>query len=100
MVRQWSSKDVLERLRNGRPLQIIDVREPFEYGHGHIPGARSVPLSQIGGRMHEIRRDVETVVVCQSGNRSRSACDFLARQGYTQIFNLQGGMSRWNGPTQ
>jgi len=84
-------------LDNDPSIRLIDVRTPEEYGAGHIPGSRNVPLN----RIQEIGkaapdRDAKLFVYCLSGARSASACAQLARMGYTNVFDI-GGIARWNG---
>lgn len=93
-------QDLNDRLRKGDKIQIIDVREPHEFSRGHIPGAKSIPLSQIPGRMNEIDPNKETVLVCLSGGRSASAYQFLEAQGRKNLKNLMGGMSGWVGEVE
>ncbi|SIS49486.1 rhodanese-like domain-containing protein [Alicyclobacillus vulcanalis] len=98
-VRGMLSQDLEERLKRGESLQIIDVREPQEVASGMIPGAKNIPLGQLPERYREIDPNRETVMVCRSGARSERACQFLLSQGYTQVWNLMGGMLGWRGPT-
>lgn len=88
--------DLQKRLEQDPDIFILDVREPFEYRQGHIPGARLIPLGQLPARLKEIPQDKEIVVVCRSGNRSGQATGFLKRQGYNAS-NLVGGMLAWRG---
>jgi len=99
-IRQWMSVDVKERLRSGTDLQIIDVREPHEYHSGHIPGAKHIPLGELQSRVTEIDQNQETVVVCHSGGRSSVACNFLHSAGFSNHYNLMGGMSAWDGEVE
>ncbi len=96
-VQQWLSVDLKEHIKSGKPLQIIDVREPMEFRGGHIPGAKLVPLGHIQVRHKEIDPNVDTVVVCRSGARSFMAAQFLAQIGHGKIKNLMGGMNSWDG---
>jgi rhodanese-related sulfurtransferase len=60
---------------------VIDVREPFEYVTGHVPGAALIPMGQLPSRLAELPRTAPVYVICASGNRSLAAADFLARAG-------------------
>jgi sulfur dioxygenase len=73
----------------------IDVREPWEFAEGHVPGARSVPLSELGFRLDELRGEGPLVVGCRSGGRSLSAAKTLRRLGVAETVNLSGGQLRW-----
>ena len=74
----------------------IDVREPWEYAEGHVPGARSVPLSELGFRLDELRGEGSLIVGCRSGGRSLSAAKTLRRLGVAETVNLTGGQLRWD----
>ncbi|HET7388757.1 MAG TPA: rhodanese-like domain-containing protein [Nocardioidaceae bacterium] len=74
-------------------LQVLDVREPVEWDHGHIAGARLVPLAQLPERLAEISPG-RTLVVCKVGGRSAQATAFLTAHGYDAV-NLDGGMVDW-----
>jgi len=84
-----------EESRGGR---VVDVREPFEYRRGHIPGAVNIPLGQLRSRISEIPNDVPVFLYCHSGMRSRQAGRILLRHGYRQVAHLKGGMAAWDGP--
>jgi rhodanese-related sulfurtransferase len=73
---------------------VIDVREPFEYVEGHVPGARLMPLGQLPSRVGDLPRNVAVYVVCASGNRSLSAAGFLAAAGI-DAWSVAGGTGAW-----
>lgn len=76
-------------------VQVIDVRESYEWANGHIPEATLVSLQTIPTNMDKIDKSKKTVVVCASGGRSVSASNYLAAQGY-EVYNLVGGMMSWS----
>lgn len=94
------SYDVVDRIKKGEKLTIIDVREPYEFTRGHIPGAKLIPLNELPNRLHEVPKNEEVVLACASGGRSAAACEFLSRQGFSQVKNLMGGMSGWTGDVE
>lgn len=74
---------------------VVDVRETGEYLGGHVPGAVSLPLSELGGRADELASMRAPVyLVCESGDRSAQAAQWLAAQGY-DVVNVAGGTSAW-----
>ena len=83
------------RLIEGGQVQIIDVRDPWEYERDHIPGARLVPLAQLGARLEEIDPERPLLMVCEVGERSRLAAEFLHEAGFPAVYNLKGGMIAW-----
>lgn len=86
-----------EWLASGRPLQILDVREAFEFQNFALPNAQLIPLAEVIPRMHEINTDRDTVVCCRIGVRSAHAIQLLREEGFSgKLFNLQGGLEAWN----
>lgn len=86
--------EVQEKLKNGKRLLVLDVREKHEMREGYISGAKLIPLGQLAGRMNELPEDREIVCVCRSGSRSRSAARKLIAAGYSAS-NMKGGMLAW-----
>ena len=77
---------------------IIDVREPHEHAAVRIPGAKLIPLGEVGGRTSEIPRDADRIIMhCAAGGRSAQACAQLGVQGYVNLYNLAGGIGHWPG---
>ena len=70
---------------------LLDVREPVELAVEHVPGAVNIPLGQLRGRLDELPRDREILVVCRSGQRAYYATRILLQKGY-KARNLAGGM--------
>jgi rhodanese-related sulfurtransferase len=82
--------------RENAPL-VVDVRSPEEYRlDGHIAGSRLLPLPVLLQRSGELPKDQSIVFVCRSGNRSHIACEQLASQGFSNVFNMTGGMLGWH----
>lgn len=89
-----SAHELGEKIKSGKRLLIIDVREPEEYQTGHISRAKLIPLGELNKRMNELPKDQELICVCASGSRSSSATRQLIRSGFTAI-NMNGGMHSW-----
>ena len=87
------------RLINREDALVLDVRDPGEFGAGHILGARNVPLERIGpqGDLKEVGKKKERplIVYCDSGARAVKAAAALRAQGFTQMFTLSGGLGAW-----
>lgn len=73
---------------------LLDVREGEEWNAGHAPQASHLPLGQISEASKSIQSSTSVVVVCRSGNRSRSATTSLLSMGF-DAYNLSGGMTAW-----
>lgn len=76
---------------------LLDVRQPSEYESGHLPGARLVPLGELEARLNEMNPEKPIVVYCRSGNRSHSAAGILIGSGFKEVYNMEGGISAYNG---
>jgi adenylyltransferase/sulfurtransferase len=94
-VKEIQPSQLADRLATGDDLEIIDVREPFEWDIGHIPGARLVPLDRIADEIPRLDKRRETVLYCKVGVRSRFAAEQLADAGLSDVRNLAGGILRW-----
>lgn len=95
------SKDVgvqqAVQLINRRDAIVVDVRETSEFAAGHIPNARHIPVGEIDKRIKELEKFKQRpiIVVCQTGNRSATACGKLRKGGFAEAFNLKGGIVSW-----
>lgn len=81
--------------RQAAGAALIDVRQPDEWRQGHAPGATLIPLGSLGDRLSELPRDRDVLLICRSGNRSRTAQCQLLQLGYERVFNVSGGMNAW-----
>ncbi len=87
-----------EEFKGGyRKAQLIDVREQKEFDGGHILGARNIPSTQLKMRMKELRKDKPVYLYCQSGMRSTRAAQMLYKNGYRDLYQLDGGFKKWTG---
>lgn len=92
-VAEVTPQDAKARQQAGAVL--VDVREVNEWRAGHIPGALHIPLGSLTQRVQELDPTKETIVVCQSGNRSISGTLILQKHNFTQVSSMAGGMSSW-----
>jgi rhodanese-related sulfurtransferase len=73
---------------------VVDVRERDEYTAGHVPGARLMPLRTVPARCGELPAGRPVFVVCASGNRSRTAADWMNSRGI-DARSVAGGTGAW-----
>jgi rhodanese-related sulfurtransferase len=92
-MRSVSVHDLKTVLDAGSTL-VIDVREPYEYAVGHLPGAEPMPLMSVPQRVDELPTDRPVYVVCAVGGRSAQAAAFLATRGVDAV-NVDGGTGEW-----
>ena len=86
------------QLINREDALVLDVRDPGEFGAGHILGAKNVPLSRIDAAGSEIaakRKDKPLIVYCDDGNRSGKAAAAQRGQGFGKAVSLSGGLGAW-----
>ena len=81
-------------------LQLIDVREPQEVAIAHLEGFENLPLSEFAQWSDQILTrfdpDAETLVLCHHGSRSAQMCQWLAKQGFTNVKNVAGGIEAYS----
>jgi adenylyltransferase/sulfurtransferase len=92
---ETTPRELQSRLARGEALQLIDVREQFEWDIAHIAGARLVPLATLPEALDSLDREREVVVYCKGGTRSRAAASHLVDAGFPRVTNLTGGILRW-----
>ncbi len=90
-----SVSELKQKMTNQSAVLILDVREPFEFEIARIDGARLIPLDQLADRLGELGPEQEIIAVCKSGVRSAYAVQVLQRSGFTNAFNLEGGVDAW-----
>lgn len=73
---------------------VVDVRNPDEYAEAHVPGVVLIPLPEFQQRHGEVPEADTVYVICRSGHRSMSACEFLQGQGRAAV-NVAGGTMAW-----
>ena len=76
---------------------ILDVREPDEFGKGHVPKAMNIPRGLLEFKVaNEIpNKDANILVYCKSGGRSCLACSTLVAMGYKNAKSMAGGWTAW-----
>ncbi|MBV7275898.1 rhodanese-like domain-containing protein [Clostridium thailandense] len=78
-------------------INLIDIREPYEYKNGHLPTAKNIPMDRILSETDKyLNRDKEYYIICQSGGRSSITCGKLKSKGFN-VINVSGGTSRYTG---
>lgn len=92
MVNQADVRQLSAALAAG--AAVIDVREPYEYASGHVPGALSIPMHLVPLRVDEIPTDRDVYVICAGGNRSWQVCHYLGQRGINTT-NVTGGTDSW-----
>lgn len=95
-MQQFSPTQLKNHLEaaESQPL-LLDVRELWEYDTCHLEGSLHIPMGEIVGRMHELPKDREIVVICHHGVRSMQVVHYLVHNGFENVINLSGGVDAW-----
>ncbi|MGT2933851.1 rhodanese-like domain-containing protein [Streptococcus catagoni] len=94
MFKSETIAELQDQLRKGK-LDLIDVREAFEYEAGHVPGAVNMPLSNFEETYKQLDKNTSYHIICQSGGRSAQAVAFLDNEGFKDVINVDGGIGAW-----
>ncbi|RDY27462.1 rhodanese-like domain-containing protein [Romboutsia weinsteinii] len=86
-------------IKNNRDVLILDVRTPGEFGSGHIPKSKNIPVNELSLRVDslDLYKDEDVIVYCASGMRSASAAKILSKYGFNKVYNLSGGLGSYKG---
>ena len=93
-MKEITVQELKEKMDAGEDFQLIDVREDFEYEMSNL-GGELIPLSGILIESGKIDKTKPVIVQCRSGNRSAAAIMQLEQKGFTNLYNLKGGMLAW-----
>ena len=93
-MNEISVQELKEKIDKGEDFQLIDVREDFEYETSNL-GGELIPLGGILIETDKIAKDKDVVIMCRSGKRSAMAVQQLEAQGFTNLYNLYGGILAW-----
>ena len=88
--------ELKKRLDAGETINLIDVREQYEYDEFNL-GGELIPLGTLPGKLEDLEdlKNEEVIVHCRSGARSGTAKMFLIQSGFTNVRNLLGGVLDW-----
>jgi len=92
-MEEINAQTLLERLRDGERVNLLDVREEIEF-FTHNIGGKNLPLSSLEQNLNTLpyNKTDEIIVICKAGLRSQTAQTILIQQGYQNVKNLTGGL--------
>lgn len=81
-------------LKNDKSAILVDVRSPQEYKEKHLEGSINIPIYNIEEKSKDSIPNKQNIVIvyCQSGGRSSKAVKILEKQGYSKLYNIEGGL--------
>jgi sulfur-carrier protein adenylyltransferase/sulfurtransferase len=95
-IKSITVKDLQSRLDKKEDIQVIDVREPYEYEIVNIVGAKLIPKDSVTEHLAEIDASKDVIVHCKSGKRSSDVITMLQdKYGFENLYNLEGGIIAW-----
>ena len=83
-----------ELIQSQAPIELIDVREPYERSICHI-GGKLIPLLNLNHMIDQLDKNAFTVLYCKSGVRSTQAAEVLTNSNFKHIYCLEGGILKW-----
>ncbi len=91
--------ELQKMMKDGKPIKIVDVREPELFSRGHIPGAINIPYDDAFKSMfRQLSPEERIVFVCHGGPMGNELGTILLQKGYKEVYNVKGGMRGWDGP--
>lgn len=94
-IPEISTSQLRDLLSSEEEFELLDVREDHEWEQAHIEGARLLPLSLWPSLAEPLERDARYLMLCAAGVRSLRAARWMVDHGFTNVTNIQGGMSAW-----
>lgn len=97
-VNKLSAEEFQQKLASTADAQLVDVRTPQEFQGGHIANAMNINIngSDFETKIAMLDKNKPVMVYCLAGGRSSSAASYMSKQGFKTIYELQGGVNKWN----
>ena len=97
-----SAEEAKKMIDENSKIILLDVRSEAEYKEKHIHGATLLPLPELESKAATVLPDKDAVILvyCRSGMRSRNASNQLVSMGYTQVYDIEGGINAWSYGTE
>ncbi len=93
-MKEVTVQELKQKMDNNEDFQLIDVRETFEYETSNLNG-ENIPLGGILIEADKVATDKPVIIQCRSGKRSAAAVMQLEQLGFTNLYNLKGGILAW-----
>ena len=91
-----TAEELRQEIAAGSPLEVLDVREPYEWAIGHIDGARHIPLGRLPSVLGDLDGSQRIITYCHHGMRSMQAVEILRAAGFRNVRSLRGGIDSWS----
>ena len=99
MIKSINNISALKLIDEVKDLLILDVRRFSEFKSGKIPNSINIPVDELEFELDEIEefKEKPILVYCKSGMRSSVACSLLEEEGFSNLYNLRGGILDYTG---
>ena len=88
MLKEITTEELLSKLSK---VQLIDIREPYEYQDGHIEGSINIPMGDFLEKLDELSRTKQIVIYCNTARRSKPVVYMVYKLHNIVLYNLEGG---------
>ena len=88
MIKEITPKELISKLSK---IQLIDIREPYEYKDGHIEGSINIPMGDFLEKLDELSRTKQIIIYCNTGRRSKPVVYMTHKLHNYTLYNLKGG---------
>ncbi|WP_421385438.1 rhodanese-like domain-containing protein [Bacillus salacetis] len=89
-----------QQMIESEDVTVLDVRTEEEHAQGHLQDSILIPMSDLESRLEELDKDQAYLIVSQTGSQSSQAADLMKNNGFTEVYNLQSGISGWSYPLE
>ena len=94
-VKNISPKQAMKLIEKEKDVFVLDVRTQEEYDKVHIKNANLIPIQELEQNINKIPKDKKVIVHCAKGKRSARACEILKDKGLKELYNVEGGIDKW-----
>ena len=97
IAKRISKAEFKEKMESLETFQLVDVRTPGEYGRGTIENAINIDYtsSDFETKINELEKTTPVLIFCQAGGRSAKALQVFKNNGFTEVYELEGGYGNW-----
>jgi rhodanese-related sulfurtransferase len=96
MIKNLSPQELKSIMDSGEQFRLIDVREQWEFEIAKLDNSELLPLSNFINLSSSLNPEEKLIIYCHHGTRSYNACQYLAKKGFSNLFNLNGGINAWS----
>tara|TARA_R100000008_G_scaffold77797_1_gene58386 strand:+ start:343 stop:639 length:297 start_codon:yes stop_codon:yes gene_type:complete len=88
MLKEITSEELLNKVSR---VQLIDIREPYEYENGHIEGSINIPMDGFLEKLDQLEINKQIIIYCNTGRRSKPVVYMAYKLHNIALYNLEGG---------